>query len=149
MIFILSAVFSDKNSKKKDLPKPDINSEEAYQLLDTLLEQLGKPYVYGAEGPDGFDCSGLVKYAYAGIGLVLPRVVADQAKMGIEIDKSSLRFGDLVFFSKDGTALNHVGIYIGNGYMVHAPETGDVVKITRISAGNYGRTYKKAVRVLN
>lgn len=126
----------DPSALKKDL------------LCDTLIEQLGKPYVYGKDGPDSFDCSGLVEYVYSKIGVELPRVVADQVYAGNYIEKENLRFGDIVFFSNDGINLTHAGIYIGSGKMIHAPKTGEVVKISPINSGYYCSIYKQAVRVL-
>lgn len=118
-------------------------------LCDTLIKQLGKPYAYGKDGPDRFDCSGLVEYVYSQIGIVLPRIVADQANAGERIFKNELRFGDILFFSENGISLNHTGIYIGRGYMIHSPKTGDVVKISTIASGYYARVFKEAVRVIN
>ena len=86
----------------------------------------GTPYVWGGEKPGGFDCSGLVQYVYGKLGVDLPRHSADQAKVGTPVALNDLRAGDLVFF---GTPVDHVGIYAGDGKMVVAPHTGDVVKL--------------------
>ena len=94
------------------------------------LQHLGKPYVFGAEGPNSFDCSGLVCYVYAQIGVGLPRVTFDQVRCGRAVAPAELAPGDLVFFRRN----NHVGIYLGGGFFIHAPRTGDVVKITPLSA---------------
>jgi len=94
------------------------------------LQHLGKPYVWGATGPNSFDCSGLVCYVYAQIGVGLPRVTFDQVRCGRAVAPSGLAPGDLVFFRHN----NHVGIYLGGGFFIHAPRTGDVVKITPLSA---------------
>jgi hypothetical protein len=143
---------SNENTLKEGLSEDkclDHSAEKKDLLCETLIEQLGKPYVYGKDGPDSFDCSGLVEYVYSKIGVKLPRVVADQAYIGNYIEKENLRFGDIVFFSNDGINLTHAGIYIGSGYMIHAPKSGDVVKISSINAGYYCNIYKQAVRVLN
>lgn len=94
---------------------------------------LGRPYEWGANGPNTFDCSGLTKYVYAHFGIKIPRVSRDQAKAGKYVPKSQLKPGDLVFFKKPGKPVHHVGIYIGNDSMIHAPQTGDVVKISILS----------------
>lgn len=125
------------------------NKSEAPNLLSNILiRQLGKPYVYGTDGPDSFDCSGLIKYVYSKIGIKLPRVVEDQSKIGKPIEKKDLKFGDIVFFSNDGCVLTHAGIYVGNGYFIHAPQTGDVVKISTINSGYYAKIYKMSTSIL-
>jgi cell wall-associated NlpC family hydrolase len=105
------------------------------------LRYLGVPYVWGGASPDGFDCSGLVMYVYAQLGISLPHFAAAQYGMGTPVARSDLQPGDLVFF--DG--LNHVGIYIGDGQLVHAPQTGDVVKISSLS--DFGDSYVGARRL--
>jgi peptidoglycan DL-endopeptidase CwlO len=95
------------------------------------LQYLGVPYVWGGATPSGFDCSGLVMYVYAQLGISLPHFAAAQYGFGSPVSPDELQPGDLVFF--DG--LDHVGIYIGGGQMVHAPHTGDVVKIAALSDG--------------
>jgi len=105
------------------------------------LRYLGVPYVWGGESPKGFDCSGLVAYVYAQLGIALPHYAAAQYQLGAAVPRDQLQPGDLVFF--DG--LDHVGIYIGGGQFVHAPHTGDVVKITTLAA--YGGSYVGARRI--
>ncbi len=111
---------------------------EAAQIA---LQYLGVPYLWGGASPDGFDCSGLVMYVYAQLGISLPHFAAAQFGFGTPVPRDALEPGDLVFF--DG--LDHVGIYIGGGQMVHAPQTGDVVKITAIS--DFGDRYVGARRL--
>jgi cell wall-associated NlpC family hydrolase len=94
------------------------------------LSHLGKPYVWGATGPNSFDCSGLVCYVYAQVGLRLPRVTFSQVRCGQAVSPSELAPGDLVFFRHNA----HVGIYLGGGWFIHAPHTGDVVKISSLGA---------------
>jgi cell wall-associated NlpC family hydrolase len=106
------------------------------------MQYLGTPYVYGGASPSGFDCSGFVMYVYAQIGVSLPHNAAAQYGAGTPVDRSQLQPGDLVFF--DG--LGHVGIYVGGGSFVHAPHTGDVVKISSMS-GWYASTYVGARRL--
>jgi cell wall-associated NlpC family hydrolase len=98
--------------------------------VDVAQQFLGTPYVWGGESPSGFDCSGLVQYAYGRLGVSLPRVAADQARAGQPVaGLAEARPGDLVAF---GNPVDHIGIYAGNGLMVVAPKTGDVVKVQAI-----------------
>ena len=107
------------------------------------MSELGKSYVWGAAGPDHFDCSGLTMYAYAAAGVSLSHFTGAQWNEGRHVPESDLQPGDLVFFEK---TLGHMGMYIGNGQFIHAPHTGDVVKISALS-GYYQDEYAGAVRV--
>lgn len=106
-------------------------------LVTIALAQLGKPYRWGAAGPDAFDCSGLVVYCYAQLGISVPHSSRALYNMGTPISLAELQPGDLVFFARGGR-VHHVGIYIGGGNFVHSPRSGDVVKITPLSShGGY------------
>jgi peptidoglycan DL-endopeptidase CwlO len=96
------------------------------QALRWALTRRGDPYVWGAAGPGAFDCSGLVMWAYAHVGISLPHFTGDQWNMGVHVARSQLQPGDLVFFYPD---IGHVGLYIGNGLMVDAPEFGEAVQV--------------------
>jgi cell wall-associated NlpC family hydrolase len=97
--------------------------------VDIAMSYLGVPYVWGGASPSGFDCSGFVMYVYGQVGVSLPHNAAAQYGYGSPVSRSELAPGDLVFF--DG--LGHVGIYIGGGQFVHAPHTGDVVRIANLA----------------
>jgi cell wall-associated NlpC family hydrolase len=105
-------------------------SKNAAGAVQAALAQRGKPYVWGAAGPDSFDCSGLTMFAWGQAGVSLPHQSAEQQAMGTPVDRSALQPGDLVFF---GSPAYHVGMYIGGGMFVHAPTSGDVVKISPLS----------------
>jgi peptidoglycan DL-endopeptidase CwlO len=96
------------------------------QALQFALSRRGDPYVWGAAGPGSFDCSGLVLWAYAQVGISLPHFTGDQWNMGVHVARADLQPGDLVFFYPD---IGHVGLYIGNGLMVDAPNFGEVVQV--------------------
>ncbi|HEV8460841.1 MAG TPA: NlpC/P60 family protein [Gaiellaceae bacterium] len=113
-------------------------------VVGVALSQLGTPYVWAGSAPGGFDCSGLVMWAYAQVGVSLPHSSYAQYGMGVPVSRDQLQPGDLVFF--DG--LGHVGIYIGGDQFVHAPHTGDVVKISSLSESWYAATYVGARRIL-
>lgn len=97
---------------------------------------LGVPYVWGGTTPAGFDCSGLVQYVYKNLGINLNRVSQDQYKQGTPLTREELMPGDLVFFEKNGD-VHHVGLYVGNGMMIHAPYTGATVCYQSIDSGHY------------
>jgi cell wall-associated NlpC family hydrolase len=111
-------------------------------VVSIAMHYLGTPYVWGGASPSGFDCSGLVMYVFAQVGVSLPHSSYAQYGMGSAVSRDQLQPGDLVFF--DG--LGHVGIYVGGGSFIHAPHTGDVVKISSIS-GWYASTYVGARRI--
>ncbi|HEU5491036.1 MAG TPA: NlpC/P60 family protein [Gaiellaceae bacterium] len=105
-------------------------------VVGIALQYLGIPYVWGGSSPStGFDCSGFTSYVYAQVGVYLPHHAASQYNMGTPVAYEQLAPGDLVFFS----GLGHVGLYIGGGQFVHAPHTGDVVRISSLGerAGSY------------
>ncbi|WP_233526415.1 NlpC/P60 family protein [Actinomadura spongiicola] len=119
---------------------PVIGTGKAAQALRLAMTKIGSPYVWGAEGPSSFDCSGLTMWAYKQVGINLPHYTGSQWNAGTRVSRSELQPGDLVFFYSD---LHHMGIYVGDGKMLHAPRTGDVVKIAPMG----GRPFAGGVRV--
>ncbi|WP_067463248.1 C40 family peptidase [Actinomadura macra] len=117
-------------------------SGSARKALNFAYAQLGKAYSYGAAGPNTFDCSGLTMTAWGAAGVSITRTTNSQYAATKRVDRSNLQPGDLVFFS----SLGHVGMYVGGGKMIHAPHTGDVVKISDISSGYYLSNYYGAGR---
>lgn len=110
------------------------SSEKAVKVVAVAAQQLGKPYVFGAAGPDNFDCSGLTQYCYLkGAGIFIDHYTQDQYNAGRKVPFEEARPGDIVCFSKDGSYVHHVGLVIGGGYFIHAPCTGDVVKKQALS----------------
>jgi peptidoglycan DL-endopeptidase CwlO len=110
-------------------------------VVGIAMNYLGVPYVWGGASPSGFDCSGFTMYVYAQVGISLPHNAAMQYGMGSSVGREFLQPGDLVFFN----GLGHVGLYIGGGQFIHAPHTGDVVKISSLT-GWYASTYVGARR---
>jgi cell wall-associated NlpC family hydrolase len=102
----------------------------AQAAVDTALAQLGKPYVWAGAGPNVYDCSGLTQYAYRAAGVHLPHSSRIQSGLGAPVGAANLQPGDLLFFY---SPVSHVGMYIGNGQMVHAPTSGDVVKVVDLA----------------
>lgn len=107
-------------------------SEKQAKVVSKVKEQLGKPYVWGAKGPNSFDCSGLVQYVFQqAVGMSILAPTTTQEKQGTEVSLNSLQAGDLLFYGPRG-ATTHVGIYIGNGQMIHAPRPGQNVQTISI-----------------
>jgi peptidoglycan DL-endopeptidase CwlO len=112
-----------------DLPRM---TDDQYAVVKFALAQVGEPYVWGSAGPDSWDCSGLMKGAYAQIGISLPHNAAAQYNTVATISADELQPGDFVFYN----GLAHVGMYIGNDLIVHAPNSTTVVKIVQVHHGN-------------
>ena len=112
-------------------------------VVGIAMQFLGVPYVWGGASPSGFDCSGFSMYVYGKMGVSLPHHAASQYNMGTPVSKDQLQAGDLVFFN----GLGHMGIYIGGGQFIHAPHTGDVVKISSLSDSWYASTWVGARRI--
>jgi peptidoglycan DL-endopeptidase CwlO len=123
---------------------PDITipteSTVGTQALQEALSRVGDPYVWGAAGPDQFDCSGLVVWAFAQEGITLPHYTGDLWESGVHIPRADLQPGDLVFFFPD---ISHVGIYLGDGLMVDAPDFGETVRVEPV----YWAEYVGAVQI--
>ena len=111
-------------------PAPAPNGA-AQIAVDTALAQRGDMYLYGATGPDRFDCSGLTSFAYKESGVSIPRTSKAQSTFGTAVAKSDLKPGDLVFFY---SPVSHVGMYIGNGQMVHSSSAGKPVSVANVDS---------------
>jgi cell wall-associated NlpC family hydrolase len=113
-------------------------SAAAQTAVDTARAQVGKPYEYGAAGPDSYDCSGLTQYAYRSAGIELPHSSRQQSEMGTPVARADLQPGDLVFFYEP---VSHVGIYVGDGQMVDAgsEETGVSQRSVDMEGYNFAR----------
>jgi cell wall-associated NlpC family hydrolase len=123
---VTTAVAGRSMQAPRDLPMPPGAAGEAIEMA---LAQVGDPYQNAASGPDAFDCSGLTSYAYAAAGISLPHSSRAQSQMGTQVSRAELQAGDLVFFY---TPISHVGLYIGNGMMVHARTYGSPVAVTSV-----------------
>ena len=143
---------------KDSVSKPDGGNGDnsstnplAQQIVDFALQYVGYPYVYGTAGPDTFDCSGFTMYIYKQFGYSLPHSATSQwlSGMGTKIYSiSELQPGDLVFFSTNGSYPTHVGLYIGEGNIVHASTPQDGVKISSLDTSYYVENYFAARRIL-
>lgn len=130
-----------------DSSKPTTNSK-LDTVISTVKAQVGKPYVYGAAGPNSFDCSGLTYYSYKKAGIYLNRTSRDQSKNGKYVSKSDLKPGDLVFFNSGTNSIKHVGMYVGNGKFIHSPSPGKGVRYENMSTPYYVKGYVTARRII-
>lgn len=126
------AAVSRASSSARTFPPPTRAARS--EVVNIAMRYLGAPYRWGASGPNSFDCSGFTMFVYAQVGVSLPHSSRAQINSGQRVSMSDLQPGDLVFF---GSPIHHVGIYVGGGQYIHAPRTGDVVKISSLSRGDY------------
>ncbi|MES5837700.1 NlpC/P60 family protein [Bacillus cereus group sp. MG11] len=124
-------------------PTAPLSSDKAQNVIAEAKKFLGLPYVWGGTTPSGFDCSGYMQYIFKNVaGVKLPRVAREQQNAGVQIPVSEVQPGDLIFWGKPA---HHVAMYIGNGQYIHAPQTGDVIKISKMNPSGV----TSATRVLN
>jgi cell wall-associated NlpC family hydrolase len=124
-----------------------VPGNQADTMLRAAMSRRGMPYIWGAAGPFSFDCSGLVQWSFAQAGIVMPRVAADQALAGPAVPVNQVQPGDLLFYHTDPTApayISHVAIYLGNGWMIQAPEPGKDVEVV---PADFGNEFAGAIRV--
>ncbi|TET53401.1 MAG: glycoside hydrolase, partial [Actinobacteria bacterium] len=130
----LRSAKNQKNSYSSPVPiNPPTNAPRS-SVVQIAMRYLGRPYRWGAAGPNAFDCSGFTMYVYAQVGVGLPHSSQAQSRLGQAVPMSSLQPGDLVF---RGSPVHHVGIYVGGGRMINSPRSGDVVKISSAFSGRY------------
>lgn len=147
--YISSAYATSQNelASRGNYVRGDVDT--ASLLADTACKYIGYKYVYGGSSPSGFDCSGLVYYVYKNYVTNLPRGATSQSKIGEYVAKENLRKGDLVFFTENqGTNVTHVGIYLENGYFVHAANSNRGVVKDTINSGYYYKNYLFAKRIV-
>lgn len=127
----IASVIETKVAPIPTAPDPVTAAQSASGTVDAVIAyataQLGDPYVWGASGPNAFDCSGLIMRAYEQIGLSLPHFTGALISLGQSVSRNELQIGDIVFPNK-----GHVGIYVGGDQIIHAPQAGDVVKISTL-----------------
>jgi cell wall-associated NlpC family hydrolase len=130
---------------QRGAPGPAAPGPGAAALL-AAESRIGAPYRYGGAGPDAFDCSGLVAYAYLQAGIKLPRTSSQQYAIAHPVPRRDLRPGDLVFFRLTGREVSHVGIYAGDGQFVHAPQNGGKVRMASLDDEWFRERYAGAGR---
>ena len=125
-----------RDNATKYTPSRGATSLSSNAIVAYASNFLGTPYAWGGNGPSTFDCSGFVKYVYAHFGVSLSRTTTTQINEGSYVPRSNLQAGDLIFFGEPSNP-HHVGIYVGNNSYIHAPNTGDVVKISALTRSDY------------
>lgn len=140
----------DETGARGDDPSALAASSLGQQIAEYAKKFLGTPYVWGGNGPNGFDCSGFTKYIYSQFGYTLNRTASGQLENGVSVSRSELQPGDLVFFydGKVSTPVSHVGIYIGGDEFIHASTNDYQVKINSLNASNYNHKYVYARRII-
>ena len=142
--FKTGSITITSTGKVQETPEELIN-----KVILLAKAQIGKPYEYGSTGPNSFDCSGLAQYVFKnGANINLPRNSKAQAEVGRAVSKSDLKPGDLVFFNTSGSGISHLGIYIGDNQMVHAPSSGKKIQIVDITQSYWSRRYVTARRII-
>ncbi|WLC76819.1 C40 family peptidase [Clostridium estertheticum] len=131
---VIREVVEAQPSTQESTPQQS-SSTNSNAIIAYAKTFLGTPYEWGANGPNTFDCSGFTKYVYAHFGIGMGRTTYDQIDEGKYVSRDNLQAGDLVFFGTGSP--HHVGIYVGNGSYIHAPQTGDVVKISQMTRSDY------------
>lgn len=136
-------------SPRAAAPAPAANSKsDADALISNAMGFLGVAYRFGGASPSGFDCSGFMQYVFRkAFAVNLPRVSAEQAKVGVHVSRGNLQAGDMVFFRTRGKRISHVGMYVGNGRFIHAPRTGKRIEITSLNNKYWSARYATARRV--
>ena len=125
------------------------NVSDAKKLIDAARSKIGSKYVHATAGPNTFDCSGFTSWLYKSqLGINITRSSRDQPREGQKVDRANLLAGDLVFFNTTGKGVSHVGLYIGNGEMIHASSHKRCVRVDNITSSSYSPRYVTATRIL-
>ncbi len=150
-LFLLTACGKPDHHPKNpnySIKKPKIIHTPSKKNLGKMVKKLqGSPYVWAEEGPNNFDCSGYTYYMYGSMGITIPRVARDQAKVGKRIEMKDLQYGDLIFFAtnkRSSKKITHVGMYLGDGWFTHASTKKHEVIYSNLFTSPY---YKKRLRV--
>jgi cell wall-associated NlpC family hydrolase len=147
LAFLLLAGCAGAPAPSNRSPAVQASEGKASRAADIALAMVGKPYRYGGSTPRGFDCSGLVSYSFAQVGVRVSRETRTQREQAVLVRVSALRRGDLVFFDQEGKKYSHVGIYLGEGIFVHAPSSGGKVRTDSLEAEYWRRHFVEARRI--
>ena len=150
--YVSSSYLSSTKPSNSSSSTDSSTSSKVDKVLNFASQQLGKPYVWGAQGPNSFDCSGLTYYVYKNAaGITLPRTSVEQSKYGTTVSKSNLKAGDLIFFDTSGPndgGVSQVGIYVGHGQMIHASSSQKKIVKVSVETSYWNNAFVRAKRVL-
>lgn len=148
-LFVLLALLAGGCSGPPARHVPGSNVAEREAIIASARRMLGVPYRYGGASPaTGFDCSGLVQYAYRNAGIRVPRTTGEQYRASLLLPRHALQPGDVIFFHLRGTSrVSHVGIYLGDGRFIHAPSTGKKVSVSELSDPYWRRRFTSGGRL--
>lgn len=121
------------------VPRPSVGFSLGSEIVVRAIALLGTPYQFGGDGPDAFDCSGLVRYVHQELGIDVPRTAAEQYRASMAVELEQLEPGDLLFFRTRGNGVSHVAIYAGSGRFVHAPQTGRSIELGALDDSYFRR----------
>jgi len=141
LLVVLLAGLAACTPFRAGLPGDAATADPGRAVLQVAQSRIGSPYKYGGAGPDVFDCSGLVTYAYRQVGVAVPRTAAQQFAAATPVKRSELRPGDLVFFRLESRSVSHVGIYAGDNRFVHAPQRGGNVRVASLDEEYFRRSF--------
>lgn len=141
LLVVLLAGLAACTPFRAGLPGDAATADPGRAVLQVAQSRIGSPYKYGGAGPDAFDCSGLVTYAYRQVGVAVPRTAAQQFAAATPVKRSELRPGDLVFFRLESRSVSHVGIYAGDNRFVHAPQRGGNVRVASLDEEYFRRNF--------
>lgn len=144
----VDALLSDGKKPDSGLTDTKYDGTLAQEIVNYALQFKGYPYIYGAAGPNSFDCSGFTSYVYKHFGYTINRTSRDQLKNGVPVEKANLQPADLLLFSRNGTVVSHVGLYIGNGKFIHASTSTTGVIISDLYSTYYVNHYYAARRII-
>lgn len=140
-----------KRERENNMPSNadnKVSKNDVDELLSSAMGFLGVAYRFGGASPTGFDCSGFMQYIFRrAYAINLPRTSAEQANIGVAVNREDLQAGDMVFFRTSGSRISHVGMYVGNNRFIHAPRTGKNIEITSLSNRYWDSRYATARRV--
>jgi len=147
LILALLVAACSGTAEKPDYPgsRTAVGPSQGQVAAQIALQQVGVPYRYGGQTPNGFDCSGLVHYSYDRAGKAVPRTTGQLWSGTTPVATADMQAGDVLFFSIAGK-MSHVGLYLGDGRFVHAPSTGKTVSVASLSSAYYRKAFLRAGR---